>query len=102
MREDGKIRVFPLADHEVVRHVVPETLPVEADIEMIGEAGTTADAPARIPATRPDATVLGGPPAGLCQNDQELRFRRARRTLRMQGKSAEAIEGPVRFYRGFT
>lgn len=56
--EDGKITVFLLDDHEVVRRGVRELLSVEDDIEVVGEAGTAADALARIPATRPDVAVL--------------------------------------------
>ncbi|MFJ9540155.1 response regulator [Streptomyces sp. NPDC101225] len=58
MREDGKIRVFLLDDHEVVRRGVHELLAGEDDIEVVGEAGTAAEALARIPATRPDVAVL--------------------------------------------
>jgi len=58
MREEGKIRVFLLDDHEVVRRGVHELLSVEDDIEVVGEAGTAADALARIPAVRPDVAVL--------------------------------------------
>ncbi|WSU98037.1 response regulator transcription factor [Streptomyces sp. NBC_01023] len=56
--EDGKISVFLLDDHEVVRRGVHELLAMEDDIEIVGEAGTAADALARIPATRPDVAVL--------------------------------------------
>nr|WP_237549422.1 response regulator transcription factor [Streptomyces sp. SID4950] len=47
-----------LDDHEVVRRGVHELLTVEDDIEVVGEAGTAADALARIPAVRPDVAVL--------------------------------------------
>ncbi|MFI9205707.1 response regulator [Streptomyces sp. NPDC053048] len=58
MREQGKITVFLLDDHEVVRRGVHELLASEEDIEVVGEAGTAADALVRIPATRPDVAVL--------------------------------------------
>ncbi|MCX5141399.1 response regulator transcription factor [Streptomyces sp. NBC_00338] len=58
MRKEGKITVFLLDDHEVVRRGVHELLSVEDDIEVVGEAGTAADALVRIPATRPDVAVL--------------------------------------------
>ena len=58
VREEGKITVFLLDDHEVVRRGVHELLSVESDIEVVGEAGTAADALVRIPATRPDVAVL--------------------------------------------
>jgi DNA-binding NarL/FixJ family response regulator len=52
------IKVFLLDDHEVVRRGVRDMLESEADIEVIGEAGTAASALARIPALRPDVAVL--------------------------------------------
>ncbi|MEV4742190.1 response regulator transcription factor [Streptomyces sp. NPDC049555] len=58
MREQRKITVFLLDDHEVVRRGVHELLSGEEDIEVVGEAGTAADALVRIPATRPDVAVL--------------------------------------------
>ncbi|MEU1807308.1 response regulator transcription factor [Streptomyces sp. NPDC019937] len=58
MREEGKIRIFLLDDHEVVRRGVRELLAAEPDMEVVGEAGTAADALARILATRPDVAVL--------------------------------------------
>lgn len=56
--ESGKITVFLLDDHEVVRRGVRELLSGEDDIEVVGEAGTAADALARIPAAAPDVAVL--------------------------------------------
>jgi two-component system, NarL family, response regulator DevR len=52
------IRVFLLDDHEVVRRGVHDLLDAEPDIEVIGEAGTAAQALARGPALRPDVAVL--------------------------------------------
>jgi DNA-binding NarL/FixJ family response regulator len=56
--ETGKIDVFLLDDHEVVRRGVRDLLEAEPDIVVIGEAGTAASALARIPALRPDVAVL--------------------------------------------
>jgi two-component system, NarL family, response regulator DevR len=55
---EGKIRVFLLDDHEVVRRGIHELLTLEDDLEVVGEAGTIADAIVRITATRPDVAVL--------------------------------------------
>ncbi|WP_030245383.1 response regulator [Streptomyces sp. NRRL S-350] len=52
------VRVFLLDDHEVVRRGVRDLLEAEADIEVAGEAGTCAEALARVPALRPDVAVL--------------------------------------------
>ncbi|WP_433472163.1 response regulator transcription factor [Spirillospora sp. CA-142024] len=54
----GTIRVFLLDDHEVVRRGVAALLSAEDGIEIVGEAGTAAEAIARIPAVRPDVAVL--------------------------------------------
>jgi len=54
----GKISVFLLDDHEVVRRGVRDLLEAEPDITVVGEAGTAASALARIPALRPDVAVL--------------------------------------------
>jgi DNA-binding NarL/FixJ family response regulator len=56
--ESGKITVFLLDDHEVVRRGVHELLSGEDGIEVVGEAGTAADALVRIPATAPDVAIL--------------------------------------------
>jgi DNA-binding NarL/FixJ family response regulator len=52
------ISVFLLDDHEIVRKGVRDLLEAEADITVIGEAGTAESALARIPALRPDVAVL--------------------------------------------
>jgi len=54
----GKITVFLLDDHEIVRRGVRELLEAEPDITVVGEAGTAASALARVPALRPRVAVL--------------------------------------------
>jgi DNA-binding NarL/FixJ family response regulator len=54
----GTIRVFLLDDHEVVRRGVHDLLEAEPGLEVVGEAGTCAQALARVPALRPDVAVL--------------------------------------------
>ena len=51
-------RVFLLDDHEVVRRGIAATLDREADLEVVGEAGSAADAMAELRACRPDVAVL--------------------------------------------
>jgi len=41
--------VFLLDDHEIVRRGIAQLLETENDIEVVGEAGTAAQAMARIP-----------------------------------------------------
>ncbi|MFI7291315.1 response regulator [Streptomyces anulatus] len=55
---ENPIRVFLLDDHEVVRRGVRDLLGDEADISVVGEAGTAEQALTRIPALRPDVAVL--------------------------------------------
>jgi two-component system, NarL family, response regulator DevR len=50
--------VFLLDDHEVVRSGVRAVLEANGDIDVVGEAGTAAEALARIPALKPDVAVL--------------------------------------------
>ena len=52
------IRVFLLDDHEIVRRGVRELLEGAEDIEVVGEAGTVAQALDRVPLTTPDVAVL--------------------------------------------
>jgi len=58
MTDNGHIRVFLLDDHEVVRRGVHDLLSMEGDIEVVGEAGTAAEALNRIPVVHPDVAVL--------------------------------------------
>jgi two-component system response regulator DevR len=52
------IRVFLLDDHEVVRRGVRDLLDNEPDITVVGEAGTAAEALARVPASLPNVAIL--------------------------------------------
>ncbi len=52
------IRIFLLDDHEVVRRGLRDLLEAEADMEVVGEAGTAEEAYGRIPATTPHVAVL--------------------------------------------
>ncbi|WP_433281604.1 response regulator [Pseudonocardia xinjiangensis] len=52
------ISVFLLDDHEIVRRGIAQLLESEDDIQVVGEAGTGAQAMARMPALRPDVAIL--------------------------------------------
>jgi two-component system, NarL family, response regulator DevR len=52
------VRVFLLDDHDIVRRGLAHVFEVQDDIEVVGEAGTAAEALSRIPPTRPDVAVL--------------------------------------------
>lgn len=56
--ESHVIRVFLMDDHEIVRRGLADLIGLERDMEVVGEAGTTAEALHRIPASRPDVAVL--------------------------------------------
>ena len=56
MTED--IRVFLLDDHEVVRRGIADLISLEKGMIVVGEAGSKAEALARIPAARPHVAVL--------------------------------------------
>ena len=58
------IRVFLLDDHEVVRRGLRELLEVDGDIEVVGEAGTAAEATAPHPGTAPGRRGPRRPAAG--------------------------------------
>jgi DNA-binding NarL/FixJ family response regulator len=52
------IRVFLLDDHEIVRTGLRALLESTDDLEVVGEAGTVAEAMSRIPALQPDVAIL--------------------------------------------
>jgi DNA-binding NarL/FixJ family response regulator len=67
------VRAFLVDDHEVVRRGVAEVLEDDPGITVAGEAGSCAEALARVPAVRPDVVVLDmrlpdGDGAGLCRD----------------------------------
>jgi two-component system response regulator DevR len=56
--DDRPVRVFLVDDHEIVRRGFAGLLKDEPGFEVVGEASTSEDALARIPATQPDVAVL--------------------------------------------
>jgi len=52
------IRVFLVDDHEIVRHGIAQLIDAEADLTVVGEAGSFREAGRRIEATLPDVAVL--------------------------------------------
>jgi DNA-binding NarL/FixJ family response regulator len=56
--DEGKIRVFLLDDHEVVRQGVRSLLEADGDMVVVGEAGTAEAALPAIRAARPRVAVL--------------------------------------------
>jgi two-component system, NarL family, response regulator DevR len=71
--DDPPVRVFLVDDHEVVRRGVAEVLEDDPRITVAGEAGSVAEALARVPAVRPDVAVVDmrlpdGDGADLCRD----------------------------------
>ncbi len=52
------VKVFLVDDHEVVRRGLIDLLCVDPELDIVGEAGSVAEAMAKIPAARPDVAVL--------------------------------------------
>jgi two-component system, NarL family, response regulator DevR len=72
----ASVRVFLVDDHEVVRRGVAEVLEDDPGISVAGEAGSMAEALARVPAVRSDIVVVDmrlpdGDGAELCRGLRE-------------------------------
>jgi two-component system, NarL family, response regulator DevR len=72
------VRVFLVDDHEIVRRGIADLIEFEPDLDVVGEAGSVAEALARIPQTEADVAVLDvrlpdGSGVELCR---ELRSRK--------------------------
>lgn len=52
------VKVFLVDDHEVVRRGLIDLLGAGHELDVVGEAGSVAEAMVRIPATSPDVAVL--------------------------------------------
>jgi two-component system response regulator DevR len=52
------VKVFLVDDHEVVRRGLIDLLGADPELDVVGEAGSAAEAMARIPAAKPDVAVL--------------------------------------------
>ncbi len=52
------VKVFLVDDHEVVRRGLIDLLGADDELDVVGEAGSVAEAMARIPAVQPDVAVL--------------------------------------------
>ncbi len=50
--------VFLVDDHEIVRRGVADLLETDPDLQVVGEAGTVAEALVTIPRAKPDVAVL--------------------------------------------
>jgi two-component system response regulator DevR len=52
------VKVFLVDDHEVVRRGLIDLLGADPELDVVGEAGSVAEAMARVPAASPDVAVL--------------------------------------------
>jgi DNA-binding NarL/FixJ family response regulator len=94
------VRVFLVDDHEVVRRGVAEVLEDDPGITVAGEAGTVAEALARVPAVRPDVVVVDmrlpdGDGADLCSG-LRLRVPGLRCLVLTSFSEREAMQAAVR------
>lgn len=54
----SQVRLFLVEDHELMRVALRESLSAEADLVVVGESATAADALRRIPLVAPDVALL--------------------------------------------
>jgi two-component system response regulator DevR len=74
---ENPIRVFLLDDHEIVRRGIADLLEADGGFLLVGEAGTRAEALARIPAAQPhvallDARLPDGNGIDICRDIRSL------------------------------
>jgi two-component system response regulator DevR len=94
------VRVFLVDDHEVVRRGVAEVLEDDPGITVAGEAGSVAEALARVPAVRPAVVVVDmrlpdGDGAGLCR-DLLVRIPELRCLILTSYPEQDALDAAVR------
>ncbi len=58
--QQGRIRVYLLDDHELVRRGLRDLLSAETDLEIVGESGSAVEATRQIVELAPDVAVLDG------------------------------------------
>jgi len=58
--ESGKIRVYLLDDHELIRRGIKDLLEESGEITVVGESGLAEEAKQQIPPLRPDVAILDG------------------------------------------
>ena len=68
----GPVRVFLFCPDEVFRRGMAGVLGDDPELAVVGEAGSVADALARLPALRPDVAVLDLPGADLAEVHRRL------------------------------
>jgi DNA-binding NarL/FixJ family response regulator len=92
--------VFLVDDHEVVRRGVGEVLEDDPGISIAGEAGSFAEAMARVPAVRPDIAIIDmrlpdGDGAELCRRLRQ-RIPALRCVILTSYSDQEALDAAVR------
>jgi two-component system, NarL family, response regulator DevR len=98
--QSSPVRVFLVDDHEIVRRGVAEVLEDEPGITVAGEAGSMAEAMARVPAVRPDIVVIDmrlpdGDGAELCRGLRD-RMPGLRCLILTSYSEQEALDAAVR------